>query len=181
MGRAKRQVTLEEYVNFHENPQHPNLTIKCLLQIIRMHGFIKLHNRPKKDILDALNSIDMLIPPLRSTLNENISSNAYLSLDQVNKDLAALEWQECPVQSVATMEWVEENQLASDQDHLQIICGQPATRNALAASTPVRKLRSKRRKRNFVKTETGVSTSAAAVFDDDSAPLPSSWLSLGFF
>ncbi|XXG84461.1 hypothetical protein AAC387_Pa10g1971 [Persea americana] len=107
--RPRKKIKLEEYIDFHENPLQPDLTINHINQIINMHGFIKLHNRPKKELLDALSSIDEKLSPLRSTVQESISSCAFLSIEEVKEDLAALEWQECPVQSIMTAKPVEED------------------------------------------------------------------------
>ena len=113
------------YLNFTEH-------YFSFMKIIQMHGFIKLHKRRKvrlersklrliafmflfpfiilrkslwsqEELLEALSTIDLMHPP-RSTLNEGSSPyDSSLTIDEVNKDLEALEWQECPVQSLQTL------------------------------------------------------------------------------
>ncbi|RWR94303.1 putative pathogenesis-related protein isoform X1 [Cinnamomum micranthum f. kanehirae] len=116
--RSRTKIKLEEYIDFHENRLQPDLTINQINQIINMHGFIKLHNRPKKELLDALSSIDEMMSPLRSTVQESISSCAFLSIEEVKEDLAVLEWQECPVQSIMTAKPVEEDPTDGEIWHL---------------------------------------------------------------
>ena len=43
------------------------------------------------------------IDPARSTLNDSISSQAFMNLDETIKDLAALNWQECSVTSIKSI------------------------------------------------------------------------------
>ncbi|GFS39687.1 hypothetical protein Acr_00g0064440 [Actinidia rufa] len=80
-----------------------NLTINLLNQVITMHGFKKIRNTPKKILIDAVNSMD-LMDPSRSTLNdENVSSHAFVTLEEVVKDLEYLNWKECCVTSIQTL------------------------------------------------------------------------------
>ncbi|XP_017696821.2 uncharacterized protein LOC103700991 isoform X1 [Phoenix dactylifera] len=51
---------------------------------------------------ESLGSIE-LIPPTRSTLDEDISSGALLTMAEVAEDLAALGWNECAVRSLWTL------------------------------------------------------------------------------
>ncbi|XP_058076548.1 uncharacterized protein LOC131225126 [Magnolia sinica] len=188
--RTRAKLTLENYIDFYENPQNYDiLTIHLLNQIIAMHGFIKLHNRPKKELVDAMNSIDALLPPLRSTLKENISSCAFLTLEQVNEDLAKLEWQECPVQSIETLKSVEENLLADDP---YVICGSSTSNPGCLQPSIVgpyqgkaKRPRSRKRKQKDMKTVIADSPAGAAttvnvfdVFPGDAAP--SSCPSIGY-
>ncbi|XP_077219476.1 uncharacterized protein LOC143853550 [Tasmannia lanceolata] len=151
--KGKKVLKLEEYMGFYENPQNQELTLRQLNQIIEMHGFIKLHNRPKKDLQTALDSIE-LQNPMRSTLNKNISSHAFLTLESVKVDLDALEWQECPVQSIETLSFAGDN-LWTDQESYLF---EPNS----VFGTVTRKSRTKRRKRDAME-----------------AQAPRSWLSLG--
>ncbi|RVW99011.1 hypothetical protein CK203_018881 [Vitis vinifera] len=97
------KIQLHDYEVFLENPYRLDCTNDHLNQIIQMHGFIKLHKRRKEELLEALSTIDLIHPP-RSTLNEGSSPyDSSLTIDEVNKDLEALEWQECPVQSLQTL------------------------------------------------------------------------------
>ncbi|MQM10086.1 hypothetical protein Taro_042972 [Colocasia esculenta] len=68
-----------------------------LLQIIHMHGLLKLQCRPRAKLLDALESID-LMPLARSTLLQgDVSPGRFPTERQVVADLAALGWAECPI------------------------------------------------------------------------------------
>lgn len=51
-------------------------------------------NTPQKEIVDALSKLD-LMDPSRSTLRENISPGASLTVEDVIGDLNDLNWQEC--------------------------------------------------------------------------------------
>ncbi|KAK9287698.1 hypothetical protein L1049_016136 [Liquidambar formosana] len=97
---GKTKIRLEDYHSFLENPYSKDITNEQLNQIIQMNGFIRLHRRPKKELLDALSTVH-LITPQRSTLNETVSPyGSSPTIDQVNGDLDALTWQEYPVQSI---------------------------------------------------------------------------------
>ncbi|XP_010921470.1 uncharacterized protein [Elaeis guineensis] len=100
--KSGTKITLEQYLNFYEDPWRANLLRAHLDQIIVMHGFIKLHNFPKDLVQRYLGSIE-LIPPTRSTLDEDISSGALLTVAEVAEDLAALGWHECTVRSLRTL------------------------------------------------------------------------------
>ncbi|KAK6930274.1 hypothetical protein RJ641_004368 [Dillenia turbinata] len=126
--REKRKLWLEDYEAFMEtlisvkgqidfeketsvfptlraifNSNFRRFSIDQLNQIIEMHGFIKIHRCPKKDVLEATSCIDLTLPK-RSTIDENISAyNSYSSIDEINQALAALEWQECPVKFVEAL------------------------------------------------------------------------------
>ncbi|KAF5192084.1 hypothetical protein FRX31_018330 [Thalictrum thalictroides] len=107
--KAGKATSLELYMEFFDNPKDTDLTKDQLNQIISMHGFNKLHHSKKKEILEALSSIELLVPS-RSTLKENITS-AFLPPDRMIEDLISLQWHECSVQSVETIGW---NQKPSD-------------------------------------------------------------------
>ncbi|KAL9265995.1 hypothetical protein AKJ16_DCAP21237 [Drosera capensis] len=67
-----------------------------------MHGFKKLKAK-KVQIAEALKSIHDFTNPSRSTLGERISSQAFMTKNDVIKDLADLSWQECSVTSIETL------------------------------------------------------------------------------
>ncbi|XP_038980464.1 uncharacterized protein LOC103700991 isoform X2 [Phoenix dactylifera] len=100
--KSETRITPEQYLHFYEDPWRSNLIRAHLNQIIVMHGFIKLHNVPKVLMQESLGSIE-LIPPTRSTLDEDISSGALLTMAEVAEDLAALGWNECAVRSLWTL------------------------------------------------------------------------------
>ncbi|GAB2245054.1 hypothetical protein Droror1_Dr00000547 [Drosera rotundifolia] len=58
--------------------------------------------KAKVQILEALKSIYDFTNPSRSTLGERISSQAFMTENDVIKDLADLSWQECFVTSIKT-------------------------------------------------------------------------------
>uniref|UniRef100_A0A2N9J512 DUF7787 domain-containing protein n=1 Tax=Fagus sylvatica TaxID=28930 RepID=A0A2N9J512_FAGSY len=67
-----------------------------------MHGFKKIHKVPKKVLTDAVHTLD-LVDPSRSTLNDNVSCLAFVALEDVMSDLNDLNWQECCVTSIQTL------------------------------------------------------------------------------
>ncbi|KAH7843781.1 hypothetical protein Vadar_020701 [Vaccinium darrowii] len=97
------KLSLDDYVSFFDSNKQIDLVAKKLMQIISMHGFVKSKPYPKNAVIDAIKSID-LMEPSRSTLNdENISSNAFMTLEDVISDLKQLNWQECCVTSIQTV------------------------------------------------------------------------------
>ncbi|GAB2274733.1 hypothetical protein Dimus_009505 [Dionaea muscipula] len=96
------KLSLEKYLSFINSPSTDSLTVPELNQIISMHGFKKI--KAKKVILvEALNAIDHLADPSRSTLRDSISSLAFTQLDDVITDLTDLNWQECSITSMKTL------------------------------------------------------------------------------
>nr|XP_043633085.1 uncharacterized protein LOC122604262 [Erigeron canadensis] len=83
------KLTFEDYLNLEH------------LDILMMHGF-KSNKVAKHDLLDAVRSID-LMDAHHSTLQSDVSSNAFLDLNEVIKDLSALHWQECCIASIETV------------------------------------------------------------------------------
>ncbi|KAG2712530.1 hypothetical protein I3843_04G122300 [Carya illinoinensis] len=100
-GKQKK-MALEDYVDFFLSHKQFRLTIQSLNQIIGMHGMKKIFNAPKKLITDAVNTLD-LMDPSRCTLNDNVSSLAFVALEDVIADLNDLDWQECCVTSIQTL------------------------------------------------------------------------------
>ncbi|KAE9620713.1 hypothetical protein Lal_00019530 [Lupinus albus] len=93
------KLCLDDYLPFLHSRQTFHLTMNQLNQIIRIHGFKKIHHAPKKALSDAVETLD-LVDLSRSTLNENVSAFAILSLEDVIADLSELNWQECCVTSL---------------------------------------------------------------------------------
>ena len=56
----------------------------------------------QKVLTDAVNTLD-LVDPSRSTLNDNASCFAFVTLEDVILDLCDLNWQECCVTSIQTL------------------------------------------------------------------------------
>lgn len=63
----------------------------------------------QKVLIEAVNSIE-LIHPSRSTIqNDNVSSCAFIPMEVVIKDLVDLNWQECTVTSLQTLNFMNYN------------------------------------------------------------------------
>ncbi|KAF2302267.1 hypothetical protein GH714_033936 [Hevea brasiliensis] len=72
-------------------------------EIIAMHGFRKIIKGPKKELTEAIETIDLLNLS-RSTLGDNgVSSCAFINLEDVVSDLNDLNWQDCCVTSIQTL------------------------------------------------------------------------------
>ncbi|KAK8464145.1 hypothetical protein PHAVU_011G133700 [Phaseolus vulgaris] len=95
----KDKVLLEDYLHLLHSRQTLHLTINQLNQVIRIHGFKKIHHAPKKVLVEAVESLDLVDVP-RSTLCDSVSAFAAVALEDVVADLAELKWQECCVTSV---------------------------------------------------------------------------------
>ncbi|XP_018807791.2 uncharacterized protein LOC108981160 [Juglans regia] len=100
--RKQKKMTLENYVDFFLSHKQLRLTIQSLNQVIDMHGLRKIYRAPKKVVTDAVNTLD-LMDPSRCTLNDNVSSLAFVALEDVIADLNELDWQECCVTSIQTL------------------------------------------------------------------------------
>ncbi|XP_058735257.1 uncharacterized protein LOC131607256 [Vicia villosa] len=90
---------LEDYIHLLHSRHAIDLTMNQLNQVIRIHGFKKIHHAPKKVLMDAVDTLDLLDLP-RSTLSESISAFADLTVEEAIADLADLNWQECCVTSI---------------------------------------------------------------------------------
>ncbi|XP_052207394.1 uncharacterized protein LOC127811511 isoform X2 [Diospyros lotus] len=100
--RTKR-LSLEDYLRFIDTHRQINFKLDLLNQVIAMHGFRKASHTTKKVLVEAVNSID-LMNPCRSTLDdENVSSCAFMTLEEAINDLNNLNWQECCVTSIQTL------------------------------------------------------------------------------
>ncbi|KAK4374036.1 hypothetical protein RND71_004713 [Anisodus tanguticus] len=87
MRRKSQKITLENYLDFIDSNKQLDLTV---------------HNLNEKVLVDAVNTIE-LMDLRRSTLQEEISSEAFVSLDEVIKDLTHINWQECCASSLQTI------------------------------------------------------------------------------
>ncbi|XP_022632772.1 uncharacterized protein LOC106780626 isoform X2 [Vigna radiata var. radiata] len=107
------KVWLEDYLHFLHSRQTLHLTMNqlnqffflLLSQVIRIHGFKKIHNAPKV-LVEAVESLDLVDVP-RSTLRDSVSAFAAVALEEVVADLAELKWQECCVTSVERISFSE--------------------------------------------------------------------------
>ncbi|BAT90024.1 hypothetical protein VIGAN_06118700 [Vigna angularis var. angularis] len=90
----KDKLWLDDYLRLLHSRQTLHLTINQLNQVIRIHGFKKIHHAPKKVLVEAVESLDLVDVP-RSTLRDSVSAFAAVALEDVLADLAQLKWQEC--------------------------------------------------------------------------------------
>ncbi|CAN4097040.1 unnamed protein product [Withania somnifera] len=125
MKSKSQNLILEKYLDFVNSNKQLHLTVANLHQIISMHGFKKIKGQ-KKVLADAVNTIE-LMDLQRSTLQEEISSEACVSLDETVNDLTHLNWQECCVTSLQTICF---SSGVKDSDHCQ------EKTNASASSMP---------------------------------------------
>ncbi|KRH55749.1 hypothetical protein GLYMA_06G277900v4 [Glycine max] len=93
------KLCLEDYLHLVHSRQTLHLTMNQLHQVIRIHGFKKIHHAPKKVLVQAVESLDLVDLP-RSTVSESVSAFAAVALEDVVADLGELSWQECCVTSV---------------------------------------------------------------------------------
>ncbi|KAK8586791.1 hypothetical protein V6N13_085813 [Hibiscus sabdariffa] len=101
MKSKKPKLSLEAYIDFLSSNKQLSLTVGSLNQIFSIHGFRRLKG-VKKELYDAVETLD-LIDPSRSTLRASISSNAWLTQEEVIEDLNCLDWQECCVTAIETL------------------------------------------------------------------------------
>jgi len=104
-GRVRKmeKITLEDYLQFTSTHKQFDLTVNHLNQIIEMHGFKKIHKKTKNVLIEAVESME-LMDPSRSTIEDsNISSCAFITLEEAINDLADLNWQDCCVTSMETL------------------------------------------------------------------------------
>ncbi|KAF3339870.1 hypothetical protein FCM35_KLT15641 [Carex littledalei] len=106
-----KQLKFEDYLSFIRDSDADNLTVYQLNQILSIHGFAKL-NQTKEYIVNAVSLLD-LIPPTRSTIHANTGmaqlSSCHMSplhLMELKQDIRDIEWQECPIGSVVTVNCV---------------------------------------------------------------------------
>ncbi|GAB4859631.1 hypothetical protein Ancab_011104 [Ancistrocladus abbreviatus] len=88
MERKSTKLSLDKYLSFFHSSNDFPLSVSELNQ--------------KAAVVEAVSTIE-LTDPSRSTLSENISSQAFITLDEVIRDLADLKWHECPVSSIKTL------------------------------------------------------------------------------
>ncbi|KAG9459484.1 hypothetical protein H6P81_003992 [Aristolochia fimbriata] len=155
------RLSLENYDDFIQNPRQRNeLSSWKLNEIIKMHGFNKLWNHKKTEILEAVCSIDDLMNSRRSTLKDStVSSEAFLSIGEVKQDLVNLEWQTCEVQTLQIVRLANEKN-AMTQD-LETIC----------LSSRFDRLEPQQKKRRVSKTKGIASTVVASCSSSTSSQL----------
>ncbi|KAK6259267.1 hypothetical protein QQP08_000610 [Theobroma cacao] len=109
MKAKKQKISLEDYIAFLSSHKQLSLTLSSLNQIIFIHGLKKSTNMPKKALSEAVEKLN-LIDPSRSTLKSTMSSSAWLTEEEIIGDLNRLEWQECCVTSIQTLNSSPEQQ-----------------------------------------------------------------------
>ncbi|KAK4344133.1 hypothetical protein RND71_037227 [Anisodus tanguticus] len=93
MRRKSHKITLENNLDFIDSNKQLHLTIDNLNERLLLVF---------KVLVDAVNMMELM--DLRhSTLQEEISSDAFISLDEAIKDLTHLDWQECCASSLQTI------------------------------------------------------------------------------
>ncbi|KAK7312866.1 hypothetical protein VNO77_37068 [Canavalia gladiata] len=126
------KLCLDDYLHLLQSRQTLHLTMSQLNQVIRIHGFKKIHHAPKKVLVDAVESLDLVDLP-RSTLSENVSAFAAVTLEDVVADLSELNWQECCVTSVEKLCFYNGQSLlsaSSDQSLGVVNHSQPQTQKS---------------------------------------------------
>ncbi|XP_058733564.1 uncharacterized protein LOC131605194 [Vicia villosa] len=93
------KLSLEDYIHLLNSRHAIDLTMNQLNQVIRIHGFKKIHHVTKKVLTDAVDVLDLLDLP-RSTLTESVCAFADLTVEEANADLGDLNWQDCCVTSI---------------------------------------------------------------------------------
>nr|GLL45483.1 uncharacterized protein LOC109169630 isoform X2 [Ipomoea trifida] len=107
--RARGKLTVEEYLYFIDSHKELELSVDHLrevllleLHIIDMHGFVKMSKTPKKLVLEAVDSLELMNPGRSTLQDDSVSSHVHLTVEEVIKDLDDLKWQECCVTSLHT-------------------------------------------------------------------------------
>ncbi|CAK9133249.1 unnamed protein product [Ilex paraguariensis] len=151
--RRNGMMKLEEYLDFIDSHNPRSLTINYLNQIIRMHGFKKIHQVQKSVVVDAVKTID-LMDPSRSTLQyDDVSSHAFLTLEEAKEDLATLNWQECCVTSLETINSVHYYDRSLNLNHLHGADASAASKNSKAK--PKKRKRARKSERSVADTGFG--------------------------
>ncbi|XP_019174060.1 PREDICTED: uncharacterized protein LOC109169630 isoform X2 [Ipomoea nil] len=104
--RARGKLTVEEYLNFIDSHKELELSADHLREIIDMHGFGKMSKTPKKLVLEAVDSLELMNPGRSTLQDDGVSSHVHLTVEEVIKDLDDLKWQECCVTSLHTFNGV---------------------------------------------------------------------------
>ncbi|KAI4333857.1 hypothetical protein L6164_018614 [Bauhinia variegata] len=118
------KLSLEDYIEFLHSHQTLRLNVNQLNQIIRIHGFKRIHRAVKKNLINAVDKLD-LMDLRRSTLSESVSSFAILNLEEAIADLDELDWKECCVTSIQILNNCKENFPAPEQNNQIVVHCQP--------------------------------------------------------
>ncbi|WCJ24820.1 hypothetical protein M5689_006751 [Euphorbia peplus] len=103
MEKSRRKITVNKYLDFFRYGKQIDITVDHLNQIISMHGFRKFWSSPKKVIMEAIETVD-LVNLSRSTLKDNgVSSSAEMKVEDVIADLNEIDWRDCSISSLQTI------------------------------------------------------------------------------
>ncbi|CAM8957294.1 unnamed protein product [Rhodiola kirilowii] len=91
---SKMKISLDSYISFVESGDKSDYKVDFINQVIHSHGFRRTYRTPKKELVEAVESIKMMNLS-RSTLRENISPGPFISHDKMNADVKCLDWFEC--------------------------------------------------------------------------------------
>ncbi|KZV35163.1 hypothetical protein F511_06869 [Dorcoceras hygrometricum] len=97
--KKSKLLSVEDYLDFFDNRDARHLTVNQLLQIIGMHGFRKIRIQ-KKILIDIVSTIELMELRRSTLLNDSVSGDAPLALEEVIDDLKHLDWKECHVTSL---------------------------------------------------------------------------------
>ncbi|EEF44554.1 uncharacterized protein LOC8285020 [Ricinus communis] len=101
-SKMTQKIALEAYLEFLNSQKQINFTSKFLNEIISMHGFKKIQKSTKEVLKEAVDTIE-LVNLSRSTLSEDeVSSCAFMNLEEVIAALNDLNWQDCCITSIQT-------------------------------------------------------------------------------
>ncbi|XP_073141369.1 uncharacterized protein [Henckelia pumila] len=99
--KKSKLLSVEDYLDFFDNRDALHLTVNQLQQIISMHGFRKIKTQ-KRNLIDILSAMELSDLRRSTLLNDGVSGDARLGLEEVIDDLKHLDWKECHVTSLLT-------------------------------------------------------------------------------
>ncbi|KAL3509146.1 hypothetical protein ACH5RR_028547 [Cinchona calisaya] len=143
------KLTIDDYVDVFHNRNHFDLlTVDHLNKIIDMHGFNKMHKTQKRIMTEAVKNIE-LMDPYRSTIQDDgVSSDAFIPLDDVVKDLYEINWQECCITSLQTLNAVNHHH-GNDEILNNAIAGGSITGTTVLSADSEKPKRKRRRLRKL--------------------------------
>nr|GMD91527.1 Regulator of rDNA transcription protein [Ipomoea batatas] len=152
--RARGKLTVEEYLDFIDSHKELELSVYHLREIIDMHGFIKMSKTPKKLVLEAVDSLELMNPGRSTLQDDSASSHVHLTVEEVIKDLGDLKWQECCVTSLHTF-----NGVTSDSSQVQF------QRSKVPAPPPANKRTGRAKKQKLSSTGDSIASYTTDIID----------------
>ncbi|KAI3457142.1 hypothetical protein Pfo_013805 [Paulownia fortunei] len=101
--RKRWKLTIEDYIDFIHSRDELDLTYDQFNQIIDMHGFKKIHKDHKRVLVEAVSKMELMDITRSTTQDDGVSSFAYITLEEAVRGLKDLDWQECQVSSLLTL------------------------------------------------------------------------------